>query len=106
MLEYLHKRDRIMTLGEFIAKMTFWSGLSQKQLADGVGISAPTMNDIIRGKRDVNVKVAKGLEKVFSIPAVVWMAYQSMEDIEELEEEDVSAKGFYQEITNTNAKPV
>ena len=64
------------------------------------------MNDIIRGKRDVNVKVAKGLEKVFGIPAAVWMVYQSMEDIRELEVEDVSAKGFYQEIPNTNAKPV
>ena len=95
-----------MTLGEFIAKMTFWSGLSQKQLADGVGIAAPTMNDIIRGKRDVNVKVAKGLEKVFGIPAAVWMVYQSMEDIRELEGEDVTAKGFYQEIPNTNGKPV
>ena len=95
-----------MTLGEFIAKMAFWSGLSQKQLADGIGISAPVMNDIIRGKRDVNVKVAKGLEKVFGIPAAVWMVYQSMEDIRELEVEDVTAKGFYQETPNTNAKPV
>lgn len=75
-----------MTLGEFIAKMTFWSGLSQKQLADGVGISAPTMNDIIRGKRDVNVKVAKGLEKVFGIPVPVWMVYQVMENMNEYEE--------------------
>jgi plasmid maintenance system antidote protein VapI len=95
-----------MTLGEFIAKMTFWSGLSQKRLADGIGIPAPSMNDIIRGKRDVNVKVAKGLEKVFGIPAAVWMVYQSMEDIKDLEEEDVADKGFHQEIPNTNAKPV
>lgn len=84
-----------MKLGEFIAKMAFWSGLSQKQLADGIGISAPVMNDIIRGKRDVNVKVAKGLEKVFGIPAAVWMVYQTMGDIKELEAEDVPSKAFY-----------
>ena len=76
-----------MTLGDFIAKMAFWSGLTQKQLADGIGISAPVMNDIIRGKRDVNVKVAKGLEKVFGIPAPVWMVYQAMEDISGHEDE-------------------
>ena len=76
-----------MTLGEFIAKMAFWSGLSQKQLADGIGISAPVMNDIIRGKRDANVKVAKGLENVFGIPAPVWMVYQVMEDISGHEDE-------------------
>ena len=76
-----------MTIGDFIAKMAFWSGLSQKQLADGIGISAPVMNDIIRGKRDVNVKFAKGLEKVFGIPAPVWMVYQVMEDISGHEDE-------------------
>ena len=70
-----------MTIGDFIAKMAFWSGLSQKQLADGIGISAPVMNDTIRGKRDVNVKVAKGLEKVLGIPAAVWMVWQVMEGI-------------------------
>ena len=95
-----------MTLGDFIAKMAFWSGLTQKQLADGIGISAPVMNDIIRGKRDVNVKVAKGLEKVFDIPAAVWMVFQVMGDIKELEAEDVTAKDFYQEVSNINKKSI
>lgn len=76
-----------MSLGDFIAKMAFWSGLSQKQIADKMGIAAPVLNDIIRGKRDVNVRIAKGFEAVFGIPAVVWMVYQSTMDVKEEEKE-------------------
>ena len=78
-----------MKLGEFIGKVAFWSGLSQKELAEKLGISAPNLNEIARGRRSVSVKTAKKLEGVFGIPAAVWAVYQSMEDIREYEEEEV-----------------
>lgn len=78
-----------MKLGEFIGKMAFWSGLSQKELAEKMGITAPNLNEIVRGRRSVSVKTAKKLEGIFGIPAAVWAVYQSMEDIREYEEEEV-----------------
>ena len=78
-----------MKLGEFIGKVAFWSGLSQKELAEKLGITAPNLNEIVRGRRSVSAKTAKKLEGVFGIPAAVWAVYQSMEDIREYEEEEV-----------------
>lgn len=72
-----------MKLGEFIGKIAFWSGLSQKELAEKLGISAPHTNELIRGKRSVSQKTAKKLEDIFGIPAAVWMVYQSADGIKE-----------------------
>lgn len=77
-----------MKLGEFIGKIAFWSGLSQKELAEKMDITAPNLNEIVRGRRSVSVKTAKKLEGIFGIPAAVWAVYQSMEDIREYEEEE------------------
>ena len=78
-----------MKLGEFIGKVAFWSGLSQKELAEKLGITAPNLNEIVRGRRSVSIKTAKKLEGVFGIPAAVWAVYQSTEDISKYEEEEV-----------------
>ena len=77
-----------MKLGEFIGKIAFWSGLSQKELAEKMGVTAPHLNEIIRGRRSVSAKTAKKLEGIFGIPAAVWAVYQSMEDISKYEEEE------------------
>ena len=40
-------------------------GMSQKELADVIGKATPVINDIIKGKRDINVEIAVLLEAVF-----------------------------------------
>lgn len=38
-----------MKLGEFLMKTIFFSGMSQKELADKINLSAPVLNDMVRG---------------------------------------------------------
>lgn len=52
-----------MKVGEFLMKMIFFSGMSQKELAEKIHTSAPVLNDMIKGKRGINVKYAKLFEE-------------------------------------------
>lgn len=44
-----------MTVGEFIMKQIFFTGISKKEAAEKIGVAPPTLNDIIKGKRKVYV---------------------------------------------------
>ena len=70
-----------MKVGEFLMKMIFFSGMSQRKVAERLGISAPVLNDMVKGKRGINCKYAKGLEDIFGIPAIVWMQYQLYDEL-------------------------
>ena len=65
-----------MTVGEFLMKLIFFSGISQKEVAEKIGVPPPCLNDIIKGKRKVSTKIAKKLETLFGVPAIVWMTWQ------------------------------
>ena len=65
-----------MTVGEFLMKLIFFSGISQKEAAEKIGVAPPCLNDIIKGKRKVSTKIAKKLETLFGVPAIVWMTWQ------------------------------
>lgn len=62
-------------------KMIFFSGMTQKEVAKILGISASNLNDMVKGKRSVNCKYAKELENIFGIPAIVWMQYQVYDEL-------------------------
>lgn len=70
-----------MKVGEFLMKMIFFSGTSQKEIAKMLGVSAPVLNDIVKGKRGINCKYAKCFENIFGIPAIVWMQYQIYDEL-------------------------
>lgn len=70
-----------MKAGEFLMKMIFFSGMSQKEAAERLNISPPNLNDIIKGKRNISTKYAKVLEGIFDIPAIVWLTYQSHDEL-------------------------
>lgn len=70
-----------MTVGEFLMKTIFYSGMSQKEAAEKIGIAPPCINDIIKGKRKVNTDIAKSLEKLFGVPAIVWMTWQTVDEL-------------------------
>ena len=65
-----------MTVGEYLMKLIFFSGISQKEVAEKIGVAPPCLNDIIKGKRKVSTKIAKKLETLFGVPAIVWMTWQ------------------------------
>ena len=70
-----------MTVGDFLMKMIFFSGMSQKEIAEKLNISAPNLNDLIKGKRSITVKHAKAFEEIFGIPAIVWLTYQNHDEL-------------------------
>lgn len=70
-----------MKVGEFLMKMIFFSGMSQKELAEKIHTSAPVLNDMIKGKRGINVKYAKLFEEIFGIPAIAWLTYQNHDEL-------------------------
>lgn len=70
-----------MKVGEFLMKMIFFAGMSQREFAEKINVSAPVLNDIVKGKRGINVKYAKIFEEEFGIPAIVWLAYQSHDEL-------------------------
>lgn len=71
-----------MKLHDFLQKVIFFSGKTQVQAANEVKISPPTFNALCTGKREITPEYAARLEKVFGIPALVWMTWQTMEVIE------------------------
>lgn len=70
-----------MTVGEFLMKLIFFSGISQKEAAEKIGVAPPCLNDIIKGKRKVNIKIAKKLETLFGVPAIVWMTWRAVDEL-------------------------
>lgn len=71
-----------MKLNDFLQKVIFFSGKTQLQAANETKISPPTFNVLCTGKREITPEYAARLEKVFGIPALVWMTWQTMETIE------------------------
>lgn len=72
-----------MKVGEFLMKMIFFSGMSQREFAEKINVSASVLNDIVKGKRGINVKYAKIFEEHFGIPAIVWLTYQNYDELTE-----------------------
>ena len=70
-----------MTVGEFLMKLIFFSGISQKEAAEKIGVAPPCLNDIIKGKGKVSIKIAKKLETLFGVPAIVWMTWQAVDEL-------------------------
>ncbi len=56
--------------------------MTQKQLATESGIKVSVLSETINGKRSVSLNVAVALEKVFGIPADVWMNMQTQYDLD------------------------
>ena len=62
-----------MKLGDFLLKVIFWSGMTQAEVARKCNISTPALNELIKNKRDINVRYAKAYEDLFSIPTMIWL---------------------------------
>lgn len=71
-----------MKLHDFLQKVIFFSGKTQVRAANEAKISPPTFNVLCTGKMEITPEYAARLEKVFGIPALVWMTWQTMETIE------------------------
>ncbi|MDE7385920.1 MAG: HigA family addiction module antidote protein [Muribaculaceae bacterium] len=63
--------------GEMIKDEIEYRGISQKALADEIGISPSVLNEILNGKRAVTTEYALLFEAALGIEADLWLRLQS-----------------------------
>jgi antitoxin HigA-1 len=51
-------------------------GLSATALAKALGVSPPTVNDVVRGRRGITADMALRLQQYFGTSAEMWMGLQ------------------------------
>lgn len=56
--------------------------MTQKELAKALGIQPSYLNEIIKGKRNINAEIAVKLEKVWGIKAYMWLGLQAKYEID------------------------
>ena len=57
--------------------------MSQKEVAQKCNISAPVLNDLIKGKRNISVKYAKIFEELFGVPTMIWLMWSNIDKLNE-----------------------
>ena len=72
-----------MKVGDFLLKVIFWSGMSQADVAKKCNISTTSLNEIIKNKRNINIRYAKGFEELFGIPAMIWLTWDTIDKLNE-----------------------
>ena len=76
--------------GEILQSVLEDYAMSQKELAVAIGKPSPIVNDIIKGKRNINPEFAVLLEAVLpDISAADWMSMQNQYDISNLKQQEV-----------------
>src|SRR3954469_13564006 len=65
--------SRAISPGEAILRLLEEYGWSQKDLADVLGIPAPKVNTLIKGKRQITLKIARELASVFGTEIGYWL---------------------------------
>ena len=67
----------ISSVGEVLQKELKHLGVTQKQFAEVIGMSASHLNEIIRGHREISLKIAEKFQAALSIPAPFWVDLQT-----------------------------
>ena len=56
-------------------------GITQKELCERINVSTTIINEIIKGKRNMNANLATKLVDIFGLPAKYWMGIQADYDL-------------------------
>lgn len=67
----------VVSVGAMLADDLQAMGLTQKELAEKIGVAKSVINEIIKGKRKMSSDVAIKLEPIFGVPAHYWLNLQS-----------------------------
>ena len=73
--------SELVSAGEMLKNELKHLGITQKQFAEVAGISASHLNEIIKGHRDISIKLAEKLQAVLAIPAPIWLEIQAKYNI-------------------------
>ena len=84
---YTSYSEKIAHPGEMLQCELIQRRMSQKDLSEIIGKTTPVINDIIKGKRDINVEISVLLESVFpNIKAEQWLKWQNDYDLQQVRE--------------------
>jgi len=72
-----YEPDVVSAPGETLAEVLEERDMSQRDLADRLGLATPTLSKIINGRAPISQKTALGLERVLGIPAGFWNRYEA-----------------------------
>ncbi len=80
--------------GDILRGIIAETGMSQRELAAAIGKTAPVLNGILKGKRNINAEIAILLEAAIpeTLTAEEWMRIQSLYDLDEMRFKDSVAK--------------
>jgi len=76
------------------------NGLTQDQLADAIGVSRLTVNQLVNGKRSVTPDMAIRLEKLTGTSASHWLIMQQNYDLWWARKEGAAAHGRIQRLAS------
>ena len=82
--------------GEMIKDEIEYRGLSQRKLAEQMGISPTLLNEILNGKRSVSTEYALLFEAALGIDAEIWLRQQGRYDMQKAK----SNKSFLERLAN------
>jgi addiction module HigA family antidote len=82
---------RPSTPGEVVAQLLEEMGVSQRELARQMGVSAQTVSELVRGKRTMTPDMAHRLSHAFNDSPELWMNLQKNVDLWDLLHMDQSA---------------
>jgi len=74
------KTKQEMTFGQVLRFEISRLGITQKQLAEKLGTSRPTINNLIRDQYRPSAKIVQGLARIFERPLEFWMKPKFFED--------------------------
>ncbi|MEO8956236.1 MAG: HigA family addiction module antitoxin, partial [Ktedonobacteraceae bacterium] len=73
LLQNEYHPDYVSPPGETLLETLETIGMSQAELAKGIGCSVKTINEIIQKKAAITAETALQLEQVLHIPASFWL---------------------------------
>ncbi len=82
--------------GEMIKDEIEYRGLSQRKLAEQMGLSPTLLNEILNGKRSVSTEYALLFEAALGIDAEIWIRLQADYDMQK----EKSNKSFLERLAN------
>ena len=71
----------LSSVGEILKKELKSLGITQKEFAEVVGMSASHLSEIINGRRPITVKQAEKIQSVLGIPAMYWIEVQANQTV-------------------------
>ena len=82
--------------GEMIKDEIQARGLTQKELAQQMGVSYTVFNEILNGKRPVTTEYALLLEAVLGTNANIWLRLQADYNMQKVRQDKPFMKRFYE----------